>query len=168
MAASSAQLPESPSEFSPHWFGGTISVSPDSPNLKASADLSIYFLQQEWRNHSLCNDPDESPPDFFPERGVPGEDIRDFCFMCPVRLQCLDYSVQTMPKFGWFGGHPEEGRRSVRRLVRKGSDLETADAVVLADALAKIRQRKKAEQGRKYDIYLGDEVAGEFNLQPAM
>lgn len=102
-------------------------------------DLGIYFLGQEWRNDAACATVDTDL--FFPERGIPGEKIRDLCFSCPVRLDCLEFSVTSMPKFGWFGGHPENGRRAVKRLVEGGVPLETADAIVLTTALKKMRKK---------------------------
>lgn len=136
--------------FTPRSFHGPIPQAPDRVASTVTApDYEIYFWDQLWRNEAACID---LPSDiFFPERGMLGENIRDICFSCPVRLDCLDYSVYSMPKFGWFGGHPESGRKKVRRLMRNGYDLETADAVVLGEALSKIRNlpSRRSDAGKK-------------------
>lgn len=108
-------------------------------------DLTLYdWADQPWREEASCNGVD--PMLFFPERGQPGEEIRELCFQCPVRLDCLAYSVETMPKFGWYGGHPEDGRKQVRRLMRAnpGLTIDRADSIVLLDSIRRMNRKKKA------------------------
>lgn len=160
MASSSTSLPDSFSlEVS---VRGSLRQSPDRPTSSPFSSLVDYFVGQEWRDDAACLD---IPSDFFfPDRGVPGDEIRDVCFPCPVRLDCLEDSVRTMPKFGWAGGHPKEGRTEVRKLMADGYTLELADAIVLSDSLSRVRQRKKVEQGRRFDLDVGDVVLGEHVL----
>jgi len=128
---------------------GTIPQAPDRVTLSSRPDLSLYDWFQPWRSKALCAEMGLDNPDaFFPPRGgsgaeTPGEDIRAMCFQCPVRLDCLAYSVEVMPKFGWFGGHPEDGRKKIRRLMRRGVELESADAIVLTKSLIKMRRGRQ-------------------------
>lgn len=165
MAAPSSSLPDHSSlSMSSH---GSVKASvphdPERPLTSPLFSLASYFVGQEWRDSAACFD---VPTDFFfPPRGEPGDEIRDLCFSCPVRLECLDDSVRTMPKFGWRGGHPKEGRTQIRRIMEQDKlDLETADAIVLGDALERVRQRKKQEKGRRFDLGIGDVVLGEHVL----
>lgn len=164
MASASVTLPDQGTlSTTPHGsIKGSVPHDQNRPLTSPLLQLAIYFVGQEWRDYAACRD---TPTDlFFPERGIPGEKIRDLCFSCPVRLDCLQDSVDTMPKFGWAGGHPKEGRTQVRALMREGLDLETADAMVLGDALEKVRQRKKDEKARRFDKEMGAPVIGEHSL----
>ena len=119
--------------------------APDRLSAISRPDLTLYTWEdQPWRQDAACIDVD--PMLFFPERGQPGEEIRELCFRCPVRLDCLDYSVMTMPKFGWYGGHPEEGRKRVRAIMRSNPTLtiDRADAMVLLDSIQRMNRKRKA------------------------
>ena len=160
MASASVTLPDQTSVSINR--RGVIPQAADRPNARDGFSLDLYFMGQEWRYSAACRDvPTEL---FFPDRGIPGEKIRDLCFSCPVRLECLEDSVDVMPKYGWVGGHPKEGRTKVRKLMREGYDLETADALVLADALEKVRQRRKDEKVRRFDREMGEPIIGEHVL----
>lgn len=164
MASASVTLPdELDSTFNLHLRQGSIKQSPDQLNARDAPGLAIYFIGQDWRDEAACLG---TPTDmFFPPRGEPGEQIRDICFSCPVRLECLQDSVDSMPKFGWRGGHPKEGRVKIRRLMLvEGMDLETADAITLSDALEKVRQRRKDEKTRRFDRQMGEVILGEHVL----
>lgn len=105
------------------------------------------FEGQTWRNNAACL---TAPTDlFFPERGTPGEAVRDLCFQCPVRMDCLDYSVTTMQPAGWFGGHPLSGRKRIRGLLKRGVSLDRADAVALKEALTRMDRRKVNRENKR-------------------
>lgn len=160
VASSSVALPDQTAlTISRHGTVRQVAAPSHTPD---PAALLGFFVGQEWRNQAACLG---VPTDlFFPERGIPGERIRDLCFSCPVRLDCLEDSVTAMPKFGWAGGHPKEGRTRIRELLAQGYDLETADAITLSDSLEKVRQRKKAEKTRRYDRTMGEPILGEVTL----
>lgn len=161
MASASVSLPDQTTLSATR--SGTLKLSADRPiPTPQPPNLLAYFAGQKWRNKAICIDIPHFV--FFPERGVTGEQVRDICFSCPVRLECLQDSVDAMPKFGWQGGHPKEGRTKIRRLLNLGYDLETADAVVLSDALGKVRQRKKEEKSRWFDQAIGEPIIGEHEL----
>lgn len=145
MASSSTALPDD-DFLSSHRYSGPIPQAPDSLTVTSRPDLTIYsWADEPWREQASCLNVNSDL--FFPPRGIPGENIREICFQCPVRIPCLDYSVRIMPKFGWFGGHPEDGRRKIKRLLHRNPlmEIETADAIVLRDSLARMNRSKKKE-----------------------
>jgi len=74
-----------------------------------------------WRDASICRDLD--PSVFFPV-GVTGVAIEQIarakaiCAECPVRTECLDFTIATKQDFGVWGGYDEEERRGMRRRLR--------------------------------------------------
>jgi len=106
-------------------------------------DLTVYnFDDQEWRLSAACRG---LPTDlFFPPSGVSGEPIRDVCFSCPVRLDCLEYALVAEEPAGWFGGHPFYARQRILKLLatHRQMDLETADAIVIKESLVRMRNRR--------------------------
>lgn len=105
-----------------------------------------------WRDDAACLDAD--PDLFFPGRGgagvyrkglknygesVIGREIRDLCFSCPVRLECLNYGALVwMPRMGWWGGHPHSERQRIRNLViEQGWTVEAASKQVSEEVAKK-------------------------------
>ncbi len=52
---------------------------------------------------------------FFPEHGGPTDDAKAVCMSCPVRVECLEFALQNVEKFGIWGGISERERRRLRR-----------------------------------------------------
>lgn len=55
---------------------------------------------------------------WFPEKGVNGTTIamvKAMCAECPVRLQCLEWAIETESWDGVFGGLSSKQRRKVVR-----------------------------------------------------
>jgi hypothetical protein len=53
---------------------------------------------------------------FYPERGQPSEIDEEFCFLCPVRLQCLNWAMRE--HHGIWGAWRAEWRNWARRRDR--------------------------------------------------
>jgi WhiB family redox-sensing transcriptional regulator len=66
-----------------------------------------------WMDYANCLGVD--PDLFFPERGASASDAKAVCAACQVREQCLAYALDTVQKFGIWGGMSERERRRVRR-----------------------------------------------------
>ncbi len=59
----------------------------------------------------------EKPDVFFPEYDAPSSTAwpkENLCARCPVRVECLDYAMET-DQFGVWGGTSEAERRSLKR-----------------------------------------------------
>lgn len=68
---------------------------------------------QAWQEEANCLGAD--PDLFFPERGASTREAKEVCRGCPVRLDCLEYSLVNNEKFGIWGGLSERERRRLRR-----------------------------------------------------
>ena len=68
---------------------------------------------EQWRLDALCAETD--PEAFFPEKGGSTRDAKRVCFGCPVRAQCLEFSLSNDERFGIWGGLSERERRRLRR-----------------------------------------------------
>jgi WhiB family redox-sensing transcriptional regulator len=65
-----------------------------------------------WTVGALCAQTD--PEAFFPEKGGTTRFAKRICAGCPVRVQCLDYAMETRERFGVWGGLSERERRALR------------------------------------------------------
>ena len=70
-------------------------------------------LATGWKDLSNCRGVD--PDLFFPERGASTREAKEVCRGCEVRIDCLEYALQTGEKFGIWGGMSERERRRIRR-----------------------------------------------------
>ncbi len=75
-----------------------------------SQEADDYVRWQEQGN-CLGVDPDL----FFPERGASTKEAKEVCMGCVVRLECLEFALETNEKFGIWGGLSERQRRRLRR-----------------------------------------------------
>ena len=55
------------------------------------------------------------PALFHPDRGASVDDAKAVCMSCPVRVECLEFALQNVEKFGIWGGTSERERRRLRR-----------------------------------------------------
>ncbi len=84
---------------------------PASSLVLANADYS-------WRRDAICRDTD---PDLFFPVGTTGyalvqiDRAKQVCGECPVKVECLDYALDTNQDSGIWGGTSEEERRTLRR-----------------------------------------------------
>ena len=71
-----------------------------------------------WHRQAACLTVE--PELFFPN-GTTGEHARQaaraqrVCLACPVRVECLEFALESRQDFGVWGGLTEEERRSLRR-----------------------------------------------------
>ncbi|HZT64548.1 MAG TPA: WhiB family transcriptional regulator [Acidimicrobiales bacterium] len=79
-------------------------------------------MSLEWRPAAACLGAD--PEIFFPERGQASDRAKAICLSCPVRIECLTWSVVTCERQGIWGGVAERTRRSLRR--RLSTELSLA------------------------------------------
>ncbi len=65
-----------------------------------------------WIKQAACRGVDADL--FFPARGESTRAARQVCQDCPVRLQCLEYSLANKEVHGIWGGLSERERRRIR------------------------------------------------------
>lgn len=75
------------------------------------------FTRPAWMDDAACRD--EPTALFFPKRGESTDRAKAICARCPVREECLDYSLETPTAdgtsvVGIWGGLSDRQRRQVR------------------------------------------------------
>ena len=53
------------------------------------------------------------------------------CAACPVRADCLEWSLQTCQDAGVWGGLDEEERREIRRARRRGAVVPARELIAV-------------------------------------
>ena len=77
---------------------------------------TFYEQDESWKQHAACRD---IPTDmFFPARGESVTAVKQICAECPVRQECLDYSLNIPNCVGIWGGLSGRERRNYRRDLR--------------------------------------------------
>lgn len=111
-------------------------------------DLTLYdFNDQPWRKEALCKGAD---PLFFTVRGTPLDKAVTLCMGCPVRIDCIEYAVDTRPSYGLWGGLGAKPLQRIRRLLnQKPIPLTLEEAIELVDGSLddKFRPRKRRASG---------------------
>ncbi|QJC22539.1 WhiB family transcriptional regulator [Arcanobacterium buesumense] len=74
--------------------------------------MSLAYEEQTWAVHAACSDVD---PDSLFVRGAAQRQVRNVCFSCPVRLECLADALNANATFGVWGGLTERERRAILR-----------------------------------------------------
>lgn len=69
-----------------------------------------------WMEEGACQNLDEDSQIFFPAQGYNAREAKKICARCPVRVQCLNWSIETRQMFGVWGGVGEKKRRMMMRL----------------------------------------------------
>lgn len=83
-----------------------------------ASSLALAHADYSWRDDALCRDTD---PDLFFPVGTTGQALvqieraKNVCNECPVRLECLDFALETNQDAGIWGGTSEDERRLMRR-----------------------------------------------------
>ena len=83
-----------------------------------ASSLALANAQYGWRRHAICRDTD---PDLFFPVGTTGQALvqidkaKEVCEQCTVRIDCLEYALETNQDSGIWGGTSEEERRKLRR-----------------------------------------------------
>ena len=75
----------------------------------------ITVFVPKWMADALCAQVDTEL--FFPEKGASSREARKVCVKCPVRKECLEFSMSTGERFGVWGGKSERERRKMRRIA---------------------------------------------------
>jgi len=78
----------------------------------------------------------EDPELFFPTGTSPGAieqtaRAKSVCSRCPVRPECLGWSLETFQDAGVWGGLDEEERRQIRRERRRATAASRDDLVTV-------------------------------------
>jgi WhiB family redox-sensing transcriptional regulator len=85
---------------------------------------ALFTNSEQWQADAQCKTVDD-PDVFYPTKGHGGGELRAaraICWACPVRLECLEYALQTPShdQFGIWGGLTvTERNRIIRRRRRK-------------------------------------------------
>ena len=75
--------------------------------------------EADWRHHAACRGTPD--PDIFFPIGNTGpaleqiEAAKEICLPCPVRMECLEWAIETRQDSGVWGGLSEDERRILRR-----------------------------------------------------
>jgi WhiB family redox-sensing transcriptional regulator len=86
--------------------------------VKMQTSVMSYPQQGGWEARGACK---HSDPELFFPVAARGPALRQLasakkvCERCPVRVQCLEYALQSGQSFGVWGGASEEERRLMRR-----------------------------------------------------
>jgi WhiB family redox-sensing transcriptional regulator len=83
-----------------------------------ASSLALGNADYSWRVNAICRDTD--PELFFPV-GTTGQALlqiakaKGVCCQCPVKVECLDFAIDTNQDTGIWGGLSEDERRNLRR-----------------------------------------------------
>jgi WhiB family redox-sensing transcriptional regulator len=92
-------------------------------NLRPTSAGSTNWWQTQWLDQARCLG--EDPELFFPP-GTAGPNLEQvnrakaICAGCPVRAECLEWSLATRQDEGIWGGMTAEERRALRESRRPG------------------------------------------------
>ncbi|WP_182049912.1 WhiB family transcriptional regulator [Changpingibacter yushuensis] len=81
--------------------------------------MSLTTADQTWAVEAACS---SSDPDALFVRGAAQRQVRQVCFSCPVRLNCLADALDSETTFGVWGGLTERERRALLRRYPKVTD----------------------------------------------
>ena len=75
--------------------------------------LSDDLLEElAWLDDAACTHADVAYSEFFPKDGrALSRDVKELCWGCPVRRQCIDHAKRLNLSEGWFGGVAPKQRR---------------------------------------------------------
>lgn len=76
------------------------------------AHMSLLLEGQTWAAQAACSNVD---PDSLFVRGAAQRQVRQVCFSCPVRLECLSDALDSNTTYGVWGGLTERERRALQR-----------------------------------------------------
>lgn len=85
-----------------------------------ASSLALGAADYSWRRHAVCRDTD--PELFFPV-GSTGQALlqlskaKETCNQCTVKIECLQFAIDTNQDSGVWGGTSEEERRALRRQI---------------------------------------------------
>ncbi|GAA4419626.1 hypothetical protein GCM10023169_10480 [Georgenia halophila] len=109
---------------------------------------------QTWASRAACAG---GEPDSLFVRGAAQRQVREVCFDCPVRMECLADALTSHAPFGVWGGLTERERRALLRHYPDVTDwaewLEHVDDDLVAElhadrpprVIAHVRARQRAD-----------------------
>lgn len=68
-----------------------------------------------WATEAKCLNAD--PDVFFPEKGGSTREAKRICGECGVRVECLEYALESEERFGIWGGMSERERRKLKKVA---------------------------------------------------
>lgn len=74
--------------------------------------MTLIYRDQAWAAQAACSKVD---PDSLFVRGSAQRQVRQICFSCPVRIECLADALDAKMTFGVWGGLTERERRAILR-----------------------------------------------------
>ncbi|MDO5724424.1 MAG: WhiB family transcriptional regulator [Flaviflexus sp.] len=74
--------------------------------------MSLLLEGQTWAAYAACADVD---PDTLFVRGAAQRQVRQVCYGCPVRIECLADALDSNTTYGVWGGLTERERRALLR-----------------------------------------------------
>lgn len=75
----------------------------------------LKHFDPDWRDYAACKG--ENPSVFFFEDTSPNHEARRMCYMCPVRIDCLEYATEHEKDWGVWAGVTARVRLTLRRLM---------------------------------------------------
>lgn len=69
--------------------------------------------ERPWAAFAVCRDRD--PDAFFPVTPEGEREAIRVCHGCPVRMDCLEFAIESRVRFGIWGGMTEKQRQALRR-----------------------------------------------------
>lgn len=127
--------------------------------------LIIFRTEMTWAKRGACHLLGQRIPPtqararrelsalFFPTRESNQASVdlaKSICAECPVRLECLTYSIQYWERVGIWGGETEHERRNTRKSMRRAGIKSGDDARALKWVVAHLaRGRRASGSGRR-------------------
>lgn len=96
-----------------------LAIAGDEVTILASS-LALGSADYTWRSNAVCRDTD--PELFFPV-GTTGQALlqlskaKETCDQCTVKVECLQFAIDTNQDSGVWGGTSEDERRAIRRQI---------------------------------------------------
>lgn len=75
-------------------------------------DPTDYILSMKWQRRAACKGKDAEM--WFPTRQTSAE-AKKICNRCPVKTECLEYSLITEQEWGLWGGVSQRQRKTILR-----------------------------------------------------
>lgn len=71
--------------------------------------------ERPWAVFAACKDKD--PNTFFPATPEGERKAIRICHGCSVRMECLEFALETRARFGIWGGQTEKQRKALERQI---------------------------------------------------
>ncbi len=109
--------------------------------------MSLATADQTWAVQAACANTD---PDSLFVRGAAQRQVRQVCFSCPVRINCLADALDSEMTFGVWGGLTERERRALLRSYPNEKDWYTRLSKGTDDVAVDLRNGKLPRLGGRF------------------